>query len=225
MSGRSPGLRAPCPERGRPARRPVPLLARAAPLLALLALAGCDDANMVDQGKAKTWDRNAFFDKGQTLREPVAGTVPRADPARAVPQPATVDAALMAQGREAYAIHCVPCHGLSGNGRGMIVARGFPPAPPFTAERLVRASAAELYGVIANGKGAMYGLAQQIRPRERWAIVAYVRALQLSQGAALASLPPEDRARVEAAAGSPGDASAGQGIAGQGTGDNEGGGR
>ena len=203
MSGGSAAIRARRPARGGTATRLVPVLA-------VLALAGCDEANMVDQGKAKTWDRNAFFDKRQTLREPVAGTVPRVDPARPAPQPAAIDARLMAQGREAYAIHCVPCHGLSGDGRGMIVARGFPPAPPFTAERLVKARASDLYGVIANGKGAMYGLAQQIPSAERWAIVAYVRALQLSQGAALASLPPEDRARVEAAATGSGEGEAGR---------------
>ena len=167
--------------------------------LALLApLAACGEADMEDQPRAKTWDRNSFFPQAMTMRPPVAGTVPRDDPARAAPQPAVVTAALAARGRERYGIFCTPCHGASGNGRGMIVERGFPNAGQLTTERLRKASAADLYWAITEGHRAMYGMGQMIPSADRWAIVAYVRALQLSQDAEVASLPPEDRAKLEA---------------------------
>ena len=166
--------------------------------LALLPLAACGEANMDDQARAKTWDRNPFFPRQITMRQPVAGTVPRTDPAREVPQPPTIGRDLLDRGRERYAVFCTPCHGQDGRGRGMIVARGFPPAGDLTAEPLRRAPAAEIYDAIGNGKRAMFGMAQMIPSADRWAIVAYVRALQLSQDAPVASLPPDDRAHLEA---------------------------
>ena len=180
-------------------RRVAPL----APTLALsltlgLTLAGCGEANMRDQPRAKTWDANRFFPQGMTMREPVAGTVPRTDPARFVPRPAVIDAALLARGQERYGIACTPCHGRSGDGKGMIVARGFPAAPAFAEERLAAASSDRLYAAITQGHRAMFGMGAQVAPADRWAIVAYLRALQLSQGARVASLPGEDRAKLEA---------------------------
>ncbi len=164
------------------------------------ALAGCGEANMRDQAKAKSWDANRFFPQGMTMRPPVAGTVPRTDPARVVPRPAVIDAALLDRGRERYGIACTPCHGRSGDGRGMIVARGFPAAPSFASPRLVSAHSNRLYAAITEGHGAMLPMGAQIAPADRWAIVAYLRALQLSQGADVASLPAEDRARLEGGA-------------------------
>lgn len=161
-----------------------------------LTLAGCGEANMRDQAKANTWDANRFFPQGMTMREPVAGTVPRTDPARFVPRPAVIDAALLARGQERYGIACTPCHGRRGDGRGMIVARGFPAAPSFADARLRGASADALYRAITQGHGAMFGMGAQVAPADRWAIVAYIRALQLSQGAAVADLPELDRTRL-----------------------------
>jgi mono/diheme cytochrome c family protein len=154
-----------------------------------LALAGCGEANMRDQPRAKTWDANRFFPQGMTMREPVAGTVPR------------IDAALLARGQERYGIACTPCHGRSGDGKGMIVARGFPAAPAFSGEDLRAASSDRLYAAITQGHRAMFGMGAQVAPADRWAIVAYVRALQLSQGAEVARLPEEDRAALRARAG------------------------
>lgn len=165
----------------------------------LLALAACDQADMAVQERARTWDRNGFFEKHITMRQPVPGTVPRDDPAKPAPQPAVASVALLERGRERYDVFCMPCHGLAGDGRGMIVQRGFPSAPPLATERLRNAKAADLYAAIGQGKGAMVGMAQQIPSADRWAIVAYLRALQLSQGAEVASLTPEDRAKLEAA--------------------------
>jgi mono/diheme cytochrome c family protein len=168
-------------------------------LAGLLALAGCEEANMADQPKAKTWDRNPYFAKAMTMRDPVPGTVPRQDPAAAAVQPATITAALLARGRERYAIFCTPCHGASGDGNGIVVQRGFPHAGDLASDRLRQASAADLYRIVGEGHRAMFGMAQMIPSSDRWAIVAYLRALQLSQGAEVAGLPEVDRARIEAA--------------------------
>jgi mono/diheme cytochrome c family protein len=174
---------------------------RAAPLalLALTPLAACGEADMADQARAKTWDKNPFFPREITMRQPVAGTVPRRDPARPEPQPATISRDLLDRGRQRYAVFCTPCHGQDGRGQGMIVARGFPHAGDLNAGPVRDASAADLYDAIANGRKAMFGMAQMIPSADRWAIVAYVRALQLSQDAPVASLSAEDRARLEAA--------------------------
>lgn len=166
--------------------------------LVLAALSACGEADMADQARAKTWDRNAFFPRETTMRSPVAGTVPRDDPAREAQPPAVITAALLERGRARYGVFCTPCHGGDGAGRGMIVQRGFPPAGDLASERLRAAGAAELYGAISNGYRAMAGMAQMIPSDDRWAIVAYVRALQLGQDAPVAALPEPDRARLEA---------------------------
>jgi mono/diheme cytochrome c family protein len=167
-------------------------------LAALLPLAACGEANMDDQAKARTWDRNGFFPREMTMRHPVAGTVPRNDPAREVPQPATVSAALLDQGRERYAVFCTPCHGQDGLGAGMIVQRGLAPAGNLASEKVRKESGAEIYGAISNGYRSMFGMAQMIPSADRWAIVAYVRALQMSQDVPVATLPEADRTALEA---------------------------
>jgi mono/diheme cytochrome c family protein len=178
-----------------PRALPRPL---ACALLVLAPLAACGEADMADQARAKTWDKNPFFPREITMRQPVAGTVPRADPARPAPQPQTISRDLLDRGQQRYAVFCTPCHGQDGRGQGMIVARGFPPAGDLTAPSLRRASAAEIYDVIGNGRRAMFGMAQMIPSADRWAIVTYIRALQLSQDAPVSSLTAEDRARLEA---------------------------
>ncbi|MCJ2013176.1 c-type cytochrome [Methylobacterium sp. J-076] len=168
-------------------------------LLMLLPLCACGEANMDEQAKARTWDKNPFFPKETTMRHPVAGTVPRRDPARPVPQPATITADLVAQGRERYAVFCTPCHGQDGQGAGMIVARGFAHAGNLTSDRLREAGARQIYDAISDGYRSMFGMAQMIPPADRWAIVAYVRALQASRDVPVASLSEADRAKLESA--------------------------
>jgi mono/diheme cytochrome c family protein len=168
-------------------------------LLALAPLAACGEADMADQARAKTWDKNPFFPREITMRQPVPGTVPRRDPAAPAPKPPAIGRDLLDRGRQRYAVFCTPCHGQDGRGQGMIVARGFPPAGDLTGDDQRRASATDLYDAISNGRKAMFGMAQMIPSADRWAIVAYVRALQLSQDAPVASLPEPDRARLEAA--------------------------
>ncbi|HEX4768916.1 MAG TPA: cytochrome c [Lichenihabitans sp.] len=165
--------------------------------LLCIALAGCDRADMVAQDKADTWDKNAFFADGSTMRQPVQGAVPRDAPNESVPQPATITQALIERGHERFDIFCSPCHGLSGDGQGMIVQRGFPKPPDFAIERLRKAKAQHLYDVITRGHGVMYGYGDRVPPADRWAVVAYLRALQQSQGADVAALPAEDRAKLE----------------------------
>ena len=168
-------------------------------LALLVSLAACKRQDMYTQGYDKTWDRSAFFKNGTSMQAPVAGTVAREAPTGPAPEPATSDAALLARGQERFNIFCTPCHGVSGNGGGMIVQRGFPPAPSLVQGDLRKAKAQVFYDTIPNGHGAMYSYADRVSPTDRWAVIAYIRALQLSQNADAASLPAADRTQVEAA--------------------------
>ena len=166
---------------------------------ALLTLAGCKRQDMYTQSYSKTWDRSDFFANGSSMRQPVAGAVAREAPNGPVPEPATISAALLERGENRYDIFCTPCHGRAGNGEGMIEQRGFPAAPSLVAGTLRTAKAQVFYDVITNGYGSMYSYATRVSPADRWAVIAYIRALQLSQGADPASLPADDRAKLEAA--------------------------
>ena len=165
---------------------------------AALCLAACGDADMYAQHKSATWDGSPFLPQKTSMQPPVPGTVPRDEPNQPVPPPQTITAALIERGHERYNIFCTPCHGLTGAGDGMIVQRGFPRPPSFTSDRLMNAKAQLVYDTITNGKGNMYSYAERVPPGDRWAIVAYIRALQLSQRPVLASLPAEDRAKLDA---------------------------
>jgi mono/diheme cytochrome c family protein len=110
-------------------------------------------------------------------------------------------AALLARGRARYAIDCIQCHGPAGDGDGVIPARGFPRPPAFDSPRLRHMTSAHVFDVITNGYGVMYPHAARVAPADRWAIAAYVQALQLSQAAPRATLGPEDLTRLEAADG------------------------
>ncbi len=165
-------------------------------LLLPLLLGACDRANMAAQDKSQTWDENQFFPDKSTMRQPVSGTVARDAPDRPAAQPAVITAALVARGHERFDIFCSPCHGFSGDGKGMIVQRGFPAPPPLSLPRLEQAQASYLYDVITNGHGVMYSYADRVPSADRWAVIAYIRALQLSQDAAVASLAPDDAAKL-----------------------------
>lgn len=129
------------------------------------------------------------------LRElsPPTGTVARDELQRqaVLTDRPPMNQALLARGEERYGIYCTPCHGLSGLGDGRIVQRGFSAPPAFTDERLRAAPDDYLLQVIAQGHGLMYGYAARVAPTDRWAIVAHLRVLQLSQHAELPQLPPE----------------------------------
>jgi mono/diheme cytochrome c family protein len=172
----------------------LPLLG---PLLGVLALAACKRENMYSQGKSETWDRSAFFAKQQSMQRPVPGTVARDAPNPPAPQPATISAAMLARGHERFDIYCTPCHGRTGDGQGMIVQRGFPQPPSFHSKRLLKAKAALFYDTITHGHGVMYSYADRVPSADRWAIIAYIRALQLSQDADVASLSAQDKAHLD----------------------------
>ncbi len=167
------------------------------PLLGLLALAACKREDMYTQDKSYTWDRSNFFPKQQSMQKPVPGTVARAEVNLPVPQPSEINAAMLARGHERFDIFCAPCHGRSGDGQGMIVQRGFPQPPSFHSPRLRQAKAQLFYNTITNGHGVMYSYADRVPSADRWAVIAYIRALQISQDALVASLPAEDKARLE----------------------------
>jgi mono/diheme cytochrome c family protein len=110
--------------------------------------------------------------------------------------PLPVTQELLERGEGRYKIFCTPCHGLQGDGNGMIAMRGMKHPPSYHEERLRQVPNGYIYDVIGNGFGAMYGYSAQIPPRDRWAIVAYVRALQLSRNAKVAELPADLREKV-----------------------------
>jgi mono/diheme cytochrome c family protein len=112
------------------------------------------------------------------------------------PLPLTI--ALLERGQDRYKIFCSPCHGLQGDGQGMVTLRGMKHPPSYHQERLRNVPNGYLYDVIANGFGAMNGYSAQLTPPDRWAIVAYVRALQVSRNAHVTELPENLREKLMA---------------------------
>jgi len=189
---------------------------RLATLLAALLVLGACRQDMHDQPRFKPFARSDFYTDQRSARPPVEGTVARGelrddtylytgkvgdDPGDYMPFP--VSAELLARGQQRYDIYCAPCHSRVGDGNGVIPARGFPRKPPsFHIERLRKAPLGYFFDTITNGFGSMPDYASQVAPRDRWAIVAYVRVLQLSQSATRADVPsgqkvPSDPPRFE----------------------------
>lgn len=151
---------------------------RLAPLAAL-ALAGCD-LSMTRQAKHEAQSSPSWWPGGPEVTASPEGTIARDAPASAVAlaRPPAVTAALLARGQERYTIFCTPCHGGSGAGDGIVVQRGFPRPPSYAEPRLVAAPPAHIVDVISHGYGVMYDFADRVPPADRWAIAAYVKALQ-----------------------------------------------
>jgi mono/diheme cytochrome c family protein len=177
-------------------------------VLLLVALAGCrgnpsEEApvhlqqNMDFQERGDPQERNDFFADGRVMRPPVEGTVayghlkeddhlwrgrlPNGQLADALPPGMELTPALLDRGQQRYDIYCAPCHDRAGTGRGMIVQRGYRPPPSFHIDRLRQAPAGHFFDVMTNGFGAMPDYRAQIAPVDRWAIAAYIRALQLTR--------------------------------------------
>jgi mono/diheme cytochrome c family protein len=172
-------------------------------LVSLLSLSGVSACgyDMFDQPAYKPLQPSRFYADGRSSRAPVPGTVARGQlerEARESTPPETVTMAMLERGQERYDIHCSPCHDRTGSGNGIIVQRGFQRPPTFHQERLRAASDGHVFRVITRGFGAMYPYGNRIDIDDRWAIVAYVRALQLSQNVDVAELPSEVRAKLEA---------------------------
>jgi mono/diheme cytochrome c family protein len=104
---------------------------------------------------------------------------------------------LLARGQERFHIYCAVCHGRTGKGNGEVVRRGFPAPPSYHLPRLRKAPIGHFYDVITNGYGAMYSYATRVEPADRWAIAAYIRALQLSYDAKLEDVPVPKRKDLE----------------------------
>jgi mono/diheme cytochrome c family protein len=179
--------------------------------LALLILcAGCR-LDMHVQPRYNPYDPTDFFGDGQSARLPVPGTVPRGEltlgpqelfytgkvngqPADVFPYPVTKE--IVERGQDRFNVFCSPCHGFGGDGDGMIVQRGFRHPPSFHEDRLKTAAAGHYFDVITNGFGVMYPYGYRVPPPDRWAIIAYIRALQLSRQVPIADVPDEERAKL-----------------------------
>lgn len=162
-------------------------------------LSACRQPEFTDQPKYKTYAAAPEWPDNQSAREPVPGTVARGEPLGPVPNklPMALTRPLLEHGKERFEIFCAPCHGLTGYGNGTIVQRGFPAPPSYHSERLRRAPLRHFYDVINNGYGVMYSYGTRVAPAERWAIAAYIRALQFSQHGKPGDLTPAQRARLE----------------------------
>jgi mono/diheme cytochrome c family protein len=177
--------------------------------VAVWLCAGCRP-QMGTQPRYEPYQKSDFFEDGAAMRPIPPHTVARGQPdpadvlesgrqgdllVAAFPMPVTRD--LLQRGRERFNIHCAVCHGLTGAGDGMIVQRGFPAPPLFHDERLREAPVGHFFDVITNGYGMMYPYGPRVAAGDRWAIIAYIRALQLSENAGLADVPAEERAKLE----------------------------
>ncbi|HWQ34669.1 MAG TPA: cytochrome c [Blastocatellia bacterium] len=110
--------------------------------------------------------------------------------------PFPITAEVLARGEERFNINCSPCHGRTGYGDGMVVRRGFPQPPSYHIDRLRNAPNTHFFEVMTNGFGRMWSYADQVSPRDRWAIIAYIRALQLSQNATVADVPADKQQQL-----------------------------
>lgn len=165
---------------------------------------GCIQQDMAHQPKSRPLSPSTFFDDGRSERTPVENTVARgsiADDELFVPKdsnafPLLLTPELMKRGQERYRIFCAPCHGIQGDGNGMVVMRGMKHPPSYHQDRLRQEPNGYIYDVITNGFGGMLSYSAQIPPKDRWAIIAYVRALQLSRNAPVSELSPELREKL-----------------------------
>ena len=181
-------------------------------VICLAALTACRQ-DMHNQPKYRPLRSTSFFADGSSARPLVEGTVPRGtlqeDAAfftgtmgnvavKELPFP--VDERVLSRGQSRYDIFCTPCHDAVGTGRGMVVQRGYRQPPSFHDERLRLADPGYFFDVMTNGFGAMPDYKMQLTARDRWAVVAYIRALQLSQHASKADIPGGDPATAKPAA-------------------------
>jgi hypothetical protein len=178
-------------------------------LLVACGIVGCDNTlrqDMANQPRVNPLAPSEFFADGRSERPVLENTVARGSvendtlfvpkDSNVFPLPLTKE--LLQRGQERYGIFCTPCHGLQGDGQGMVAMRGMKHPPSYHQERLRAEPNGYYYDVVTNGFGAMYGYSAQIPPRDRWAIIAYVRALQLSRNAPVGELPAELKEKLMA---------------------------
>jgi mono/diheme cytochrome c family protein len=188
------------------------LLAACGGLAVFLLLAGCRQ-DMHDQPRYEALEPSAFFPDGRSVRPQVRGTVARgevesgtvlltgrADGALTPDLPLPLTRELLSRGRQRFEIFCTPCHGQLGDGNGIVTQRGFRHPPSYHSERLRGVPVGHFFDVITRGFGAMTDFSDRIPPEDRWAIAAYIRALQYSRQAKLEDLPADMRRELERSA-------------------------
>jgi mono/diheme cytochrome c family protein len=174
-----------------------------------VSVAGCRQ-DMHDQPKYIPFRESTFFSDERSARPVVAGTVARGhlredtllytgkvNGADATVFPFAIDEAILRRGQERFDIYCSPCHARTGDGDGMVVRRGYRRPPSYHDDRLRNAPVGHFFDVMTNGFGAMPDYASQIKPEDRWAIVGYIRALQLSRQATFADVPASERGKLQ----------------------------
>jgi mono/diheme cytochrome c family protein len=177
--------------------------------IVMAMMSGCH-LDMYDQPKFKPLSANPFFADSMASRPLVEGTVARGDAERdellytgkingrvadVFPFPITRD--VLARGQDRYNVFCSPCHSKLGDGRGMIVQRGFPAPASYHADSIRSKPVGFYFDVITNGYGKMFNYASSVSVRDRWAVIAYIRALQESRRVRISELPPDERKRLE----------------------------
>ncbi len=173
------------------------------------ALTACRQ-DMQDQPRYKPFARSEFFADHRSERPQVEGTIARGhlriDEARYEGKvggddisefPIPIAKADIERGQERFNIYCSPCHGRLGDGNGMIVMRGFRQPPSYYSDRLVKSPVGHFFDVITNGYGAMPSYASRVTPDDRWRVIAYIRALQLSESAKLSDVPADQRDKLQ----------------------------
>jgi mono/diheme cytochrome c family protein len=186
-------------------------------ILALSAALGACRQDMHDAPRYEPLEASTFFADGRASRLPVANTIARGqlredsllyegkiDGQLADQFPMAVTADVMARGQERFNVFCSPCHGRTGQGNGMIVQRGFRAPPSYHEDRLRNAPVGYFFDVMTHGFGAMQDYSAQVPVADRWAIAAYIRALQYSQNATMDDVPADQRASLGGAAAAPG---------------------
>lgn len=164
---------------------------RLAVVATLLFASACGQQEMADQPRFDPLASAPPFENDQAARPVPAGTVPF-EAGTAADRPRW-SKALILRGRDRFEIYCAPCHGLSGDGDGFIVERGFPAPPSYHAPRLRDADDRHFYRVMTEGYGVMFSYADAVEPSDRWAIVAWIRTLQFSRAAPLSAIPERYR--------------------------------
>jgi hypothetical protein len=193
------------------ARTCLGLLPGVAAVSMVLLLAGCQP-DMERQPKYLPLSPSSFFADGRAARPLVEGTVAHGSidrdaldlPPESNDFPFPLTQAVMERGRQRYNIFCSECHGLTGDGNGIIAQRGVRHPPSYHIDRLRKSPTGHFYDVITHGFGAMQDYSSQIPPRDRWCIIAYIRALQLSQHAEAAQLSADEQRQLNGATSAPG---------------------
>ncbi len=178
-------------------------------LFSFLLITGCR-RDMFDQPRSKPLGASGFFSDGAASQPLPPNTVARGylrdDEAfyrgaigtnLIIEFPFSITREILRRGQERFEIYCAACHGRTGDGNGVIVQRGFPAPPSYHTERLRAAPVGHFYDVMTRGFGVMYSQASRVPPNDRWAIAAYIRALQLSQHAQPTDIPADQRAKLE----------------------------